>query len=86
MPCAELFSALVGDRSGINTMSSNYESPFTDAADRTEASYEAHPVDTIEPESMLDPTPEQQWAAIKAEGAAVESLFRWIVEPLEIKR
>ena len=67
-------------------MENLYQSHHTDAADRPEASYEAHPVDTIEPESHLDPTPERQWDAISAEGAALEQLFQWLVEPVEVKR
>jgi hypothetical protein len=65
----------------------NYTSPHTDAADRPEASYEAHPIDAIEPvpDLAIEALPMEQKAMIyRLVGQAFEPVLRFLVEEIKI--
>tara|TARA_R110000824_G_scaffold401783_1_gene616168 strand:- start:2860 stop:3471 length:612 start_codon:yes stop_codon:yes gene_type:complete len=64
-----------------------YKSPHTDAPDRPEASYEAHPVETIEPLpdlSLESLPPEHREIIFRLMGEAFEPLLRFMVEEIKL--
>ena len=59
---------------------------YHDAAEDRRASYEAHPVDEMEPERQDEFTREEQYRSIKAAGSMLGELLAFMTEPIKSKR